>query len=343
MVIAGWAGIVLALCALAQAMCVRRDRQRFPPPGRIVNGRHVRQVGSRGPAVAFEAGIGASSSNWGIVQAELATSARTFSYDRPGLGWSAPARGRCSLRTLTDDLHELIRAADVPRPVVLTGHSFGTYIARVYAHRFPEDVIGLVLVDPVTPEEWLNPDWRSRARLRNALIFAHAASVLATIGVVRLGLWGLLRRGQGKAGPVLGLSGELRRIAGEVAKLPPDLVPLLRARWSEPRFFTTLAEYIRSLPACAAEAARHPIPAGLPVTVFSGAHQPPDLLAAHRQLATRHVVVEGSSHWIHLDQPHLVADAIRAMAAGSETMPHGRDAGDASDETPDPSGSALGR
>jgi pimeloyl-ACP methyl ester carboxylesterase len=318
MAVAVWAGAFVVLGALAQAICVRRDRRRFPPPGRIVNGRHVREVGRCGPVVAFEAGIAASSSNWHAVQSELAASARTFSYDRPGFGWSVPLRRTWSLQTLTDDLHSLIRAIGVPRPLVLTGHSFGTYIVRVYAHRFPEDVAGLVLVDPVTPEEWMDPGWRGRARLRRAVLLAHVASVLARVGLVRLALWGLLRRGGGKAGPVLGLSRDLRRIASEVAKLSPDLVPALRARWSEPQFFTAMARYIRSLPACAAEAAGQPIPAGLPVTVFSGAHQSPERLAEHKAFATRHVVVEGSSHWIHLDRPRLVADAIRTMAAAPD-------------------------
>jgi pimeloyl-ACP methyl ester carboxylesterase len=313
--VAVWAGALLALGALAQAICVRRDRRRFPPPGRVINGRHVRHVGDRGPVVVFEAGIAASSANWSKVQSELAASARTYSYDRPGFGWSAPRRGTCSLKTLTDDLHALIRAMGVPCPVVLAGHSFGTYIVRVYAHRFPKDVAGLVLVDPVTPEEWMNPGWRGRVRLGRAVFFAHVASALAAVGLARLGLWGLLRRGGGQAGPVLGLSRTMRRIAGEVAKLPPELVPALRASWSEPRFFTTLAAYVRSMPAFAAEAARQPIPAGLPVIVLSGAHQSPERLAAHRALATRHVVIEGSAHWIHLDQPRLVADAVREVAA----------------------------
>ena len=215
MAIAGWAAAILVICAILQAFYVRRDRRRFPPPGRLVNGRHVRQTGGSGPVVVFEAGIAASSSNWWPVQAMLAASTRTVSYDRPGLGWSTPSRGRWTLRTLTDELHALIHALDLPRPLVLAGHSFGTYIVRVYTHRFPEDVAGLVLVDPVTPEEWANPGWRDRVRLRRAMFFAYLASVLALFGLVRVGLWGLLRRGGGNAGPVLGLSRDMRRIASE--------------------------------------------------------------------------------------------------------------------------------
>jgi pimeloyl-ACP methyl ester carboxylesterase len=300
----------LALGAVVQSLCVRRDRRRFPAPGRIVNGRHVRQIGTDGPAVLFEAGLTASSSGWLKVQNELAAFAQTFSYDRPGLGWSAPVDEEISLERLTDELHALVGALDVPRPFVLVGHSFGTYIARAYAHRFREDVAALVLIDPVASLEWEVPGQRNR--LARAVFFSHVAGALASVGLVRLGLWGVLRRGHGKAGPLLGLSSTMRRIAGEVAKLPPDLVPPLRAQWSDRRFFVTMARYIRSLPACAIEAAERPIPAGLPVIVLSGAHQSPDYLAAHRALATRHLDVTGTGHWIHLDHPEVVAREIRS-------------------------------
>jgi pimeloyl-ACP methyl ester carboxylesterase len=328
--------VVLAAAAVGlavQAACTRRDRWRLPAPGAFVEGLHVRQIGSDGPAVVFEAGIAATCLNWALVQHALSGKARTCSYDRAGLGWSRPAHGKRSLRGITDDLHTVIHALALPRPVVLVGHSFGTFVVRMYAHRFPDDVAALVLIDPVMADEFVDPAqssrgpglpwapkrearrwqprrWRTRFRLWRAAFYSHIAGVLASFGLARLGLWGLLRRGGGNAGPLLGLSATLRRIAAEVAKLPPDVVRLLRTRWSEPRFFRELATSVLSFPACAAEVVRHPVPASVPIVVLSGAHQTVERLRAHRALATRHVVVEGSAHWIHLDQPALVAQVI---------------------------------
>lgn len=311
-----WAvGIVvcLVLAAGLQAWLTRRDRKRLAPPGRLVEGFHVCERGTTGPVVVLEAGIAATAANWSLVQSALAGSVRTCSYDRAGLGWSAPEPGTHSLQRWTDDLHRLIHALDLPRPLILAGHSFGTWIVRVYASRFPEDVSGLVLIDPVIPEEFSAPAGRVRWRLWRATFFAELTGACAAVGLVRLGLWGLLRRGPGNPGPLLGLSGTCRRIASELAKLPTGALPGLRAHWSEPRFFRGLAASIAAMPACAAEAARHPIPAGLSVVVFSGGHQSPPSLQAHAALATSHVVVDGSAHWIHLDRPDLVAGAIRGL------------------------------
>lgn len=131
---------------------------------------------------------------------------------------------------------------------------------------------------------------------------------------MRLGLWGLLRRGGGNPGhsawiephpPAHGRRGR------EAA--PPNLSRALRALWSEPGFFKTLAVNHALLPLCAAELGGRQIPPGIPVTVLSGAHQPPERLAEHAAMATRHVVVDGCAHWIHLDHPDIVSAAIRQV------------------------------
>jgi hypothetical protein len=120
----------------------------------------------------------------------------------------------------------------------------------------------------------------------------------------------LLRRGGGNPGPVLGVSASMRRMAQEVAKLPADAVPVLRARWSEPRFFRDLAAAIRALPACAVEAMHQPPPRHIPLVVLSGSHRTREYREAHEALAATVVVVEGSAHWIHLDRPELVARTV---------------------------------
>ena len=275
---------------------------------------HVRLRGSGHPFVVFEAGLAATSVNWSRVEGALNGRARTCSYDRAGLGWSPAAPGDRTLRRWSDDLHRLIHEQG-GGPVVLVGHSFGACIVRVYAHRFPDDVSALVLVDPMVPEEFIDPPLQTRVRLRRAAFFSRVAGLCAACGLVRIGLWGLLRRGPGNPGPILGLSATLRRVADELGKLPREEMPALRRHWSQPRFYRELAASIEALPRCAREAIEQPVPTQIPVIVLSGSHQTPASLERHRALATRHMVVEGSAHWIHLDHPDLVADAILSVAA----------------------------
>src|SRR5258708_24396062 len=128
--------ILLATGAAAQAVCVRRDRRRFPPPGAMIDGLHVRRMGDSGPVVIFEAGIAASCLNWDRIQSDLASSATTWSYDRQGFGWSVAGNGRCSLDRITGQLHSLLRALGLTTPLIFVRHSLGGDLARSFIDRY---------------------------------------------------------------------------------------------------------------------------------------------------------------------------------------------------------------
>jgi pimeloyl-ACP methyl ester carboxylesterase len=322
---------VLLLQVLLQLICVRLDARKFPPPGKILatprGPMHVLQMGNGGPAVVLEAGIAASTLNWALLQPRLAASANTYSYDRPGYGWSPLRRRECTLQRMAGDLHELVAALNVPRPYVLVGHSYAAYILRVYANRFPDELAGIVLVDPLTPEEWIKPKRFQRWQLRRGVWFSRAGALLGSLGVVRFCLW-LLERGNTtvprRVLETFGVKASEtgHRILGELAKLPPETVRLIRERWSHAKFFWTMARYIQALPACAREAAECHISAHIPVTVISGAHQPRVRMEEHKAIAARslqgkHIIAANSAHWIHLDQPELIVGAFREMAEGS--------------------------
>ncbi len=317
-----------ALAALVQLICSRSDAHKFPAPGSLIKvpgGQiHARQAGTGRPAVVLESGIAASSLNWSLLQPQLAAFTTAYSYDRAGFGWSTSERKQCSLAKMSDDLHKLVTALGLPRPFILVAHSFGAYIVTAFAQRFPEELAGVVLVDPITPQEWIKPDREQRWMLRRGVWFSRAGGMLASLGVVRACLW-LLQRGSREAPRgVLRMFGAkatetVERILGELAKLPPEVVRLIRARWSTPKFFWTMAAYIRALPACAAELEGCAIPAQVRVTVLSGAQQPAVRLDEHAAIAARsqrgkQVLAAKGAHWIHLDQPELVVQAVREMA-----------------------------
>jgi pimeloyl-ACP methyl ester carboxylesterase len=187
-------GALLALvCLLAgaglgyQAVATALDRRAYPPPGRLVDvgghTLHLACVGDGSPAVVFESGLAGMSADWGSVQPPVAGTTRACAYDRAGIAWSAAGPAPRDPRRIATELHTLLGHAGVAGPYVLVGHSFGGLYVRVFADRYPDEVVGLVLVDASHPDMW--------ARLPRAATAGLAPGPwqgLAYRGLARLGL-----------------------------------------------------------------------------------------------------------------------------------------------------------
>ena len=87
------------------------------------------------------------SATWIYVQPEVAKTTRVCSYDRAGYGWSDPSPYPRTANWRVEELHTLLVNASIQGPYVLVGHSLGGMLARVYAHNYQDEVIGMVLVD----------------------------------------------------------------------------------------------------------------------------------------------------------------------------------------------------
>jgi pimeloyl-ACP methyl ester carboxylesterase len=311
-------GLGLAALALVQAWLARRDRLRFFPDADFVNGLHACRMGTGSPVIVFESGLAASCFSWNKVQSKL--SHPSLSYNRAEIG--SHGKGSDPLEAMVQDLHALTQALKISSPHILVAHSFGGYIARLYAWHFPAQLAGVLLVDPLTPEEWLRPSLNQRWRLRRAIFFTQAAGVLACFGLVRFGVWMILSRKKEGPAPISRYVEVMRRIRSEVKKLPPEVIQPVRANWSRPAFFRNMAAYLKMLPASAGTVAETSFPAGVPVTVLSSGSQPEAVLAAHRAVATRHIGASQAGHFIHLDEPELVVRELQALviAAGIDCV-----------------------
>lgn len=108
--------------------------------------------GDGSPAVVFDTGGGGSLKLWGKVPREVSRFTKTVSYDRAGNGMSDKAVTPRDARHIATELHLALGNANVPPPYVLVGHSVGGLYVRVFAGMYPNDVAGLVLVDPTQEE-----------------------------------------------------------------------------------------------------------------------------------------------------------------------------------------------
>lgn len=331
--------IVIACCvglvaagAIYQAAGTAADRRRYPPPGRKVHiggqSLHLIDKGSSELAVVFESGISATCLNWTQVRSEVESFARACTYDRAWLGWSDPGPLPRTTAKIVVELHALLAAALIPGPCILVGHSFGGMLARAYAAKYPREVAGLVLVDPLSANEWLCMSPAQLRMLRLGVRLARRGALLARIGVVRAALALLMAGGRLVPKTVARLSsgrGEsvISRLVGEVRKMPPQTWPMVRAHWCLPKSFVGLAAYLEALPASAVEAAAMGEAGAIPVTVLSAANATPAQLEEREALARRsprgrHIVARKSGHWIQLDEPELVIAAIREMVAATK-------------------------
>jgi pimeloyl-ACP methyl ester carboxylesterase len=171
-------------------LSVRHYRQLHPAPGKLypVDGyqMHLYCVGTGSPTILLEAGQGGDWTTWGPVQPDVGKITRTCSYDRAGLGWSDSRPGARDSDAIAEQLHQLTLAANLQGPLLLVARSAGGLHARAYLDRYPQDIVGLVLIDASTPEQVE----RFPARVRASWDAYHRQLFwdrwLATFGVTRL-------------------------------------------------------------------------------------------------------------------------------------------------------------
>jgi pimeloyl-ACP methyl ester carboxylesterase len=331
-------GSIAALIAagfLYQHLGAHLDRRRYAGSGRWINiGQgcklYLLEKGSGGPTVLFESGIAATNLNWCRIQETVSRFTHTASYDRGGLGWSSPANSARTPGNIAIELHAMLERAGIKPPYVLVGHSFGGLVMRRYAVLYPEDVAGIVLVDPMRCEEWPPLDPTKQAQLDRGTKLTGYAIPIAHLGLARLAVTSLLCRSGQISSFLAGAAGNggrhvLGRIKDEVGKMPQEVWPIVAAHWSRPSYYVGMCSHVESVPDTVREMiATDPI-VGIPVTLLTPGSASP---LCERRLGeigdnVQQVIAPASAHWIHLDEPDLVIDSIRemVMAATHEAIP----------------------
>ena len=310
---------------LYQWLGAHHDRIRYAGKGRWVDiGRGCRlyllEKGSDGPTVLFEAGIAATNLNWCHIQETVSQFTHTASYDRGGLGWSSQASSARTPGNIAIELHEMLQRANIKPPYILVGHSFGGLVMRRYALLYPEEVSGVVLVDPMRCEEWppMNPG--KQAQLDRVTQLSGYAVSIARFGLARLAVTSLLCRKGTLSTFLAGAAGNgglhvLGRIKGEVGKMPREVWPIVAAHWSRPGYYVGMSNHVQAVPDTVREMQDADPIRSIPVTLLTPATSTALSDQCLRQIGdnVEQIIALDSAHWIHLDEPDLVIHSIREM------------------------------
>jgi pimeloyl-ACP methyl ester carboxylesterase len=182
--------ILAILGASYQAIATWMDARNFPPPGQMVDvggyRMHVYCSGSGSPTVVLDALFPGTVSNWAWVQPEIAKTTRVCAYDRAGQGWSdSGPKPRDALHG-AHELHALLEAAEIPGPYILVGHSLGGLTVRMFADQYPDEVVGMVLIEATNPDSWKRLGMAEGIGVDGTQLAIGA--FLARFGIFRLGL-----------------------------------------------------------------------------------------------------------------------------------------------------------
>ncbi len=130
---------------------------------------HLQCQGTGTPTLVFLGGMGFTTATWAELRTALGPDVRTCAWDYPGVGHST-GEPMMTAETAASSLHGTLRAAKVPRPVILVGHSVAGLTTRLYVGHHPGDVAGVVLLDPTVAsfarmfdEEEFRPQWDGTA------------------------------------------------------------------------------------------------------------------------------------------------------------------------------------
>ena len=197
--------VILPLFGIAyQTMATQVDKNSYPAPGQLIDiggyRLHLYCIGNQtdgSPTVILEQGLGGSSPAWAWIQPEVAKVTRVCAYDRAGLGWSDPAPKGTARdgKQVANELHILLQKANIAGPYVMVGHSFGGLYTLFFAHQYPRDVAGVVLLDSSHPDQWTSTPAGQDLYKSNARSYS-VTSTLARLGLLRL---------RAKSQPPLGL------------------------------------------------------------------------------------------------------------------------------------------
>jgi pimeloyl-ACP methyl ester carboxylesterase len=266
---------------------------------------HLACFGAGAPTVILESGLGLPMAAWDKVKSRLAADVRVCTYERAGYGTSDPGPMPRDAKHVASDLAALIKAAQLPPPFVLVGHSLGADFVRLFAAEHHAEVSGVVLIEPA----FKDIDRKlALASPETGVAIAKGNQIIEMcVGAVALGrTWTAADAEHAVCGPP-----------------PAPTSPLASPKTAQ----ATISEFRNRALSGAEVAAAIRRPLRIPLIVLTAKRRLPPSAAAQELITREHLaiartslrgqqrIVEGSGHVIQYDQPDAVVQAVDEVIA----------------------------
>ena len=319
--------ISLVAGASYQFISTKIDERTYPPPGQMVDvggyKLHLYKSGSGGPVVVLDSGLGCISSDWGSVQSDIAKFIQVVSYDRAGTAWSEASPFPRTSEQIVQELRTLLHKAHIPKPYILVGHSFGGGNAQLYAATYPDEVLGIVLVDSCHEEQEKRLPPHPLDQQMKLMQSRGAVYFMSTFGISRLMAKMYLKSMmpdlpeamQNRHIALCSTTKHGKTVSAEASSLTESLKQLENVDRSR----------IQDIPCCVLTAGRKP-----DLSEFGMSEEQQKFIdkmylvwqELQNELAakfehSKHLIAEKSDHMIPWHQPEIIVQAVKEILNGS--------------------------
>ena len=327
-ILAGLLAVLLVAGVIFQAAASASDLKKYPATGKMYDigdyKLHLTCTGEGSPTVLLEAGSSSPGLTWSLVQSEIEKATRVCSYDRAGYGYSESAKVPHPPQQVASDLHALLKAAEVPGPYIMVGHSAGGVYVRAYASKYPSEVVGMVLVDSSHEGEnlILPPEWVKLNQTQNTMMAA--CRVMSPFGLMRLShMFDAAKAGVSMDRQV-GAAYLAATYQARFCQVSAEEIAALAATPFQPDTPGSLGDM--PLIVLTADTSQELLQAQVPGYLKStvGPEVVAKVFQANREMQKslvglssrgRQIMVPNSGHMIQLEKPEVVVDAIREVLA----------------------------
>ena len=317
--------LLLVATTTYQAIALLLERQ--PPPGQMIDvggyRLHLWVKGEARPTIVVETSLGGVEGYFLIDK--LALLARVCIYDRAGYGWSDHSPHPRTSHQIVKELDILLTKAGIEPPYIFVGDSYGSYNVRLYAHLFPEKVVGLVLTDGLHEKGMLNMSVLLQALKLFFLSGFVMSTIGSTIGIIRL----------------LKVCGAFELLKPQLRQCPPDSLTKVKRSFCRPKHWITMSREIVNLDKSSRQLSKTKPLGEMPIvsiksssffkpsfrTIFiplQGANQLRDQM--HKELGNLsadclQIEATKSSHFVWVDQPEIIINAVKTILAKNPNTP----------------------